>query len=83
MMSRGTKVRGVSRLWRWDKHQGRGKKLTEKSEGEPLARSGKAILPPPKEVESERDMDSAEPVLGIMISPLAFLGIQDHQSKKH
>lgn len=82
MMVGGTKVRGVSRLWRGDKHQGRGKKLTEKSEGEPPARSGKAIVPPPKEGESEREMDLAEPVLGIMISPLAFLGIQDHQSKK-
>ena len=51
-MGVGTKVRGVSRLWRGDKHQERGKKLTEKSEGEPPARSGKAILPPPKEVES-------------------------------
>ena len=47
-----------------------------KSEGKQLARSGEAILPPPKEVESERETDLAEvpqPVLGIMISPLAFL----------
>ena len=51
-MGVGTTVRGVSRLWRGDKQQERGKKLTEKSEGEPPARSGKAILPPPKEVES-------------------------------
>lgn len=68
--------RGASRLWRREKHQGHGRKLTENSEGKQVARSGEDTLPPPKEVESEREMDAADitqPVPGIRIRPQHFL----------
>lgn len=69
----GTSIREVARNF-------------QKRGGGAIDQVWKSHSAPPKEVESEGEMDLAEvtqPVLGIKIYPLAFLRIQDHQSKKH